>query len=91
MAELRIGGLVRSRAGHDKNELYVIMGLDERYVYVCDGRRHPAGKPKRKNRRHLAPLLAHDENFEMKLTQAGKVRNEEIRTLIRSRKQQEGI
>ena len=39
MAELRIGGLVRSRAGHDKNELYVIMGLDERYVYVCDGRR----------------------------------------------------
>ena len=90
MAELRIGGLVRSRAGHDKNELYVIMGLDERYVYVCDGRRHPAGKPKRKNRWHLAPLLAHDENFEMKLTQAGGSRDEEIRARIRGY-QQEGI
>ena len=45
MAELRIGGLVRSRAGHDKNELYVIMGLDERYVYVCDGRRIRQGSP----------------------------------------------
>ena len=90
MAELRIGGLVRSRAGHDKDELYVIIGRDERCVYVCDGRHHPLGSPKRKNPKHLAPLLSQDESFEMKLTQAGGVRDEEIRARIRSYKQ-EGI
>lgn len=31
MAEFRIGGLARSKAGHDKNELYVITSQDETY------------------------------------------------------------
>lgn len=91
MAELKIGGLARSRAGRDKDELYVIIGRDETYVYLCDGRSHPLEKPKRKNPKHLALEAWYDERFAVKLTQAGKVRNEEIRTLIRSRKQQEGI
>ena len=56
MAELKIGGLAKSRAGHDKDELYVVVGQDERYAYVCDGRYHPLDKPKRKNPKHLAPL-----------------------------------
>ena len=91
MAELKIGGLARSRAGRDKDELYVITSRDETYVYLSDGRSHPLEKPKRKNPKHLAPETWYDESFAMKLTQAGKVRKEEIRTLIRSRKQQEGI
>lgn len=91
MAEFRIGGLARSRAYHDKNELYVITSQDETYVYLSDGRCHPLEKPKRKNRKHLSPETWYDESLAMKLTQAGGARNEEIRALIRSRKQQEGI
>jgi ribosomal protein L14E/L6E/L27E len=58
MEVLRPGQLVRSRAGRDRGNHYlVIKVLGPREVLLSDGRRRPLGKPKKKNVTHLQPYL----------------------------------
>mgnify|MGYP007051558335 CR=1 FL=1 len=33
------GMLAKSLAGHDKDKVYVIVGLDEQFTYLADGER----------------------------------------------------
>ena len=48
-----IGMLAKSKAGHDKGQLYVIYDVDETYVYLVDGKIRTIDKPKKKKRRHV--------------------------------------
>ena len=38
------GFLVRSRAGHDLGEIYLVLSEDERYAYLCDGKYRKADR-----------------------------------------------
>ncbi len=54
MVELKPGQLVRSLAGRDKGKHYLVLReLDEKYVFLVDGRRRPIARPKKKNKAHL--------------------------------------
>ena len=53
MVEFKTGGLARSLAGHDKGQLYIIIGVSGEYVTLSDGRKRPSDRPKRKNKKHL--------------------------------------
>ena len=44
------GMLAKSKAGHDKGQVYVIYGLDETYVYLVDGKIRTIEKPKKKKK-----------------------------------------
>ncbi len=47
--------VVTSRAGRDAGDRYVVVGAaGDDMVLVADGRRRGAGRPKRKNLKHLA-------------------------------------
>ena len=63
MVEFKEAGLVKSLAGHDKNELYIIISVQGEYVYLSDGGKHPLSKQKRKNRKHLQLMDEHDETL----------------------------
>lgn len=44
-----VGSVVQSTAGRDKGALYIVVGkLDYPYVWVADGRKYKADKPKKK-------------------------------------------
>ena len=47
------GMLAVSRAGHDKDTTYVIIGEEDEYVYLADGRIRLVDRPKRKNKKHI--------------------------------------
>ncbi|MGO5052472.1 KOW domain-containing RNA-binding protein [Lachnospiraceae bacterium LCP25S3_G4] len=47
------GMLAKSKAGHDKNKVYVILNEDESYVYLVDGQTRTILKPKRKKKKHV--------------------------------------
>lgn len=49
----KVGQIVKSLAGHDKGDLLMITDLDEKSVFVSDGKARPLQKPKRKNLRHV--------------------------------------
>ena len=69
------GMLARSRAGHDKGSIYVIISVKNEYVYLADGALRPLSRMKKKNIRHLQPILS---------VKAGSISDDqEIRHVIR--------
>ena len=87
MVEFKTGGLARSLAGHDKGQLYIIIGVSGEYVTLSDGRKRPSDRPKRKNKKHLQIIHEYDENFGKRMESSVSVRDEEIRSLIRAHMQ----
>ena len=47
------GCMAISLAGHDKNEIYLIVREEKEYVYLADGRGRTCENPKRKNKKHI--------------------------------------
>ena len=47
------GMLAKSLAGHDKDKVYVIVGLDEQFTYLADGERKTLQSPKKKKKKHV--------------------------------------
>ena len=45
-----LGEFATSKAGHDKDRLYMIVGEEEEWVYLCDGRLRGVEHPKKKRR-----------------------------------------
>ena len=50
---LERGTVVCSTAGRDKGRLLAVVGTDNGWVFVCDGKERPLKRAKRKNPRHL--------------------------------------
>ena len=73
--QLEPGMLVRSKAGHDKDRIYVVIRAEDEYVYVADGDLRPLRHVKRKNVRHLQPVL--------KMRLEGEPDDAAVRSLIR--------
>ena len=73
--KLEPGMLARSRAGHDKDRMYVIIRAEDEFVYVADGDLRPLRHMKRKNARHLQPVL--------KMRLEGEPDDAAVRSLIR--------
>jgi hypothetical protein len=55
---VRPGQLVTSRAGRDKGQAFIVLGVEGDRVLVADGRLRRVARPKRKNVRHLQPHQA---------------------------------
>lgn len=45
--------LARSKAGHDKNHVYLVWKEDETYVYLVNGSNRKLGNPKKKKKMHV--------------------------------------
>ena len=48
-----IGELATSKAGHDKDRLYLIIGEEGDSVFLCDGRLRGVTNPKKKKKKHF--------------------------------------
>ncbi len=48
--------LARSKAGHDKRQVYLIIEETDEYAYLCNGTTKPMSKPKKKKQIHLQPI-----------------------------------
>lgn len=73
---LRPGMLVKSKAGRDKDHVYIIIRIENEYAYLADGNSRPIRRMKRKNIRHLQPIL--------KVKADGPLDDQAVREEIRS-------
>lgn len=71
-----VGNFARSKAGHDRNKIYVIINEDTEYVYLSDGRLRTIDHPKRKKKKHIQ--LVYNRRNPIITTQ-----NEEIKRAIK--------
>lgn len=75
----QIGNLARSKAGHDKNDIFVIIKEDGEYVYLVDGILRTLDKPKRKNKKHIQPIYYNEKPLYNK----SNIYNEDIKRVIK--------
>jgi len=78
-----IGCFGVSRAGHDRNEIYVIINSDEEYVYLADGKSKTVDKPKKKKKKHIQIIVHIDQAIQTKLNQNKLFINEDIKRAIK--------
>lgn len=57
MDRYKAGMLARSKAGHDTGKVYVIIEVDDTYVYLADGRIRTLERPKKKKKKHVQIIL----------------------------------
>ena len=51
--DLKKGLIVRSKAGRDKGEFFVVIELNEDFAFIADGKTRKLDKLKKKNNKHL--------------------------------------
>jgi hypothetical protein len=79
--------LASSKAGHDKNKVYIIIREDERYVWLADGSARDQEHPKKKCKKHVQLIRPRQEDVAARLAAGETVRDEEIKRVIRSYEQ----
>lgn len=80
--DVKVGWLARSKAGHDKDQIYVIVGMEQGSLYVADGRLKTVEDPKRKNPRHLQTIKLDIKEL-LPDNSRGPLRNEDIKYALR--------
>ena len=50
---IKIGNVVEATAGKEKGGLFVVVGLNDKYAYLSDGKRLKTKKPKKKSFKHI--------------------------------------
>ena len=79
-----VGYFATSLAGHDKNQIYIIIKEDDEYIYLSDGRLKPINSPKKKNKKHIQIIKKDTDAFlAQKLINGECVRDEEIKRTIK--------
>ena len=80
MVEMKRGMVVKSLAGHDKTQVYVIMNVDSEYVYLADGKIRTIDRLKRKKRKHIQPTNYIDELID----KSERIEDSYIRKLLKN-------
>lgn len=52
--ELKIGSVVRAKAGRDKDGFFVVTAVEKEYCCIADGKSRKLESPKRKNIKHIS-------------------------------------
>ncbi len=75
------GSVVRSLAGHDKDNYFVAVKIDGSNVYIVDGKERKLESPKKKNIKHL---LMTQKSIEL-----SEITNKKLRKLLNEFKNSE--
>ena len=55
--EIKLGSVVISSAGHDRGRFMVVVGAQDGFVLVADGKERKLDSPKKKNIKHVRRTL----------------------------------
>ncbi len=80
--DVGLGSIVFSKAGRDKGDYFVVVACEGEYAYICDGKTRKCDKPKKKKLKHMTVTKTVSQLIYEKLTETGKVTNNEIRRAI---------
>ena len=82
MIEATAGMVVRSKAGRDKGDLFIVLRTEDNYAYIANGNLRKVERPKKKKLMHLQ-LSSHVSSLiKDKLEAAKEVENFEVRKAL---------
>ncbi|MBQ9139581.1 MAG: KOW domain-containing RNA-binding protein [Ruminococcus sp.] len=74
--ELKIGSVVRAKAGRDKDGFFVVTAVEKEYCLIADGKSRKLSTPKRKNTKHISLTNS--------MIDIKDITDKKLRTLLRS-------
>lgn len=80
--EIVEGSVVRSIAGRDKGDLFIVLQREGEYTYLANGELRKVDRPKKKKLKHLQGTNYVSEFVQNKLSVSGKVTNSEVRKAL---------
>lgn len=79
-----IGTFAKSKAGHDKNKIYIIIEETNCDVYLVDGIIRTIENPKKKRKKHIQSIREYvSEELKQKIKDKKQIQNEEIKRQIK--------
>lgn len=78
------GDIVISMAGREKGNCFVVVGIQDNFALICDGKSRKIDKPKKKKIKHLSSVIEHSEFVSSKLEKGETVTNKEIKKELKS-------
>mgnify|MGYP000607869137 FL=1 len=79
-----IGCFATSIAGHDHNNIYVIIDADDEYVYLVDGKIRKVNNPKKKKLKHVQLIKRTDNTIAGRINNNVALSNEDIKYAIKN-------
>ena len=79
LPSIMIADVVRSLAGRDAGKLFYVIGVDDTYLTLANGKDRTLEKPKHKKRKHAEKVLRSETRVAEKLKKGDKVLNSELR------------
>ena len=79
---MNIADIVISKNGRDAGKRFIVVGLDDEYSLIADGKSRRYEKPKKKKNKHLEFADKADSQIAERLTEGGKITNNEIRRFL---------
>lgn len=76
----------KSLSGHDKNQFYMIIKKEERFVWLVNGTTHTLEKPKKKNTKHFQIIKEIPQNVVERLKGNERLTDDNIRLAVREYK-----
>ena len=79
LSDLSIADVVISLAGRDQGKLFYVIGADDTYLLLVNGKDRTIDKPKKKKRKHTRKVLRSETRIAEKIRNGDKVLNSELR------------
>lgn len=83
MVNYELGQIVKAIAGREVGQYFVIVQVDEVYVYLVDGKSRRLEAPKKKKKKHVQITHAVALEIADKLSREDKLSNAEIRRSLK--------
>ena len=79
---IKLADVVTSLNGRDEGKLFLVIGTENEYSMLADGKSRKIEKPKRKNNKHLRLEEKTDIPIAVKIVNGEKVTNNELRRAL---------
>ena len=79
LPDIQISDVVMSTAGRDQGEWFYVIGQEEGFLLLANGRNRTLEAPKRKKQKHVEKVLRSETRVAAKLLSGDKVLNGELR------------
>ena len=77
-----IGQIVFSKCGRDQGKPFIIVSIEEEYVYLVDGDLRKVDNPKLKKKKHIQSTLVTNEWIKQKIMEENRLTNSEVRRAL---------
>lgn len=77
-----LGQIVFSKCGRDQGKPFIIVSIEEEYVYLVDGSLRKVDNPKLKKKKHIQLTLTINEWIKQKIIEENRLTNSDVRRAL---------